>query len=41
MFYARYVQGAGTQAVSDTIYLGDLPKGSLERGRGGEERGRN
>lgn len=28
LFYARYVQGAGTQAINDTIYLGDLPKGS-------------
>lgn len=28
MFYARYVQGAGTQAINDTIYLGDLPKGA-------------
>jgi hypothetical protein len=28
LFYARYVQGAGTQAISDTIYLGDLPKGA-------------
>lgn len=27
-FYARYVQGAATQAISDTIYLGDLPKGA-------------
>ena len=26
--FARYVQGAGTQAISDTIYLGDLPKGA-------------
>jgi hypothetical protein len=28
IFFAEYVQGAATQAVSDTIYLGDLPKGS-------------
>lgn len=28
LFYARYVQGASTQAISDTIYLGDLPKGA-------------
>jgi hypothetical protein len=28
LFYARYVQGAGTQAINDTIYLGDLPKGA-------------
>jgi len=28
LFYAEYVQGAATQAVSDTIYLGDLPKGA-------------
>lgn len=27
-FFAEYVQGAGTQAISDTIYLGDLPKGA-------------
>lgn len=28
LFFARYVQGAGTQPISDTIYLGDLPKGA-------------
>lgn len=28
LFFAEYVQGAGTQAISDTIYLGDLPKGA-------------
>lgn len=28
LFYARYVQGASTQAINDTIYLGDLPKGA-------------
>lgn len=28
MFYARYVNGASTLATSDTIYLGDLPKGA-------------
>ncbi len=33
-FFARYVQGAATQAISDTIYLGDLPKGA-RIGRGG------
>lgn len=27
-FYARYVNGASTLAINDTIYLGDLPKGS-------------
>jgi hypothetical protein len=27
-FFAEYIQGAGTQAISDTIYLGDLPKGA-------------
>lgn len=26
--YARYVQGAATQAIADTIYLGDLPNGA-------------
>jgi len=26
-FYARFVNGASTLAVGDTIYLGDLPKG--------------
>lgn len=26
--YARYVQGAATQPIADTIYLGDLPKGA-------------
>lgn len=26
--YARYVQGAATQAIADTIYLGDLPRGA-------------
>lgn len=30
-FYARYVQGAATQAINDTIYLGDLPKGARIR----------
>jgi hypothetical protein len=33
-FFARYVQGASTQAIGDTIYLGDLPKGA-RLGRGG------
>jgi len=28
LFFAEYVQGAATQAISDTIYLGDLPKGA-------------
>jgi len=28
LFFARYVQGASTQAINDTIYLGDLPKGA-------------
>ena len=28
LFFAEYVQGAGTQPISDTIYLGDLPKGA-------------
>jgi hypothetical protein len=28
LFFAEYIQGAATQAVSDTIYLGDLPKGA-------------
>lgn len=28
LFFAEYVQGASTQAISDTIYLGDLPKGA-------------
>lgn len=28
MFYARYAAPASTQAISDTIYLGDLPKGA-------------
>lgn len=27
-FYAEYVNGASTLATSDTIYLGDLPKGA-------------
>jgi hypothetical protein len=26
--FARYVQGGSTQAINDTIYLGDLPKGA-------------
>lgn len=26
-FYARFVNGASTLATSDTIYLGDIPKG--------------
>lgn len=28
LFFARYVQGGSTQAINDTIYLGDLPKGA-------------
>lgn len=28
LFYAEFVNGASTVAVSDTIYLGDLPKGA-------------
>lgn len=28
LFFAEYVQGASTQAINDTIYLGDLPKGA-------------
>jgi hypothetical protein len=28
LFYAEYVNGASTLATSDTIYLGDLPKGA-------------
>lgn len=28
VFYARYAAPASTQAISDTIYLGDLPKGA-------------
>jgi len=28
LFFAEYLQGAGTQPISDTIYLGDLPKGA-------------
>jgi hypothetical protein len=28
LFFAEYVQGVATQAISDTIYLGDLPKGA-------------
>lgn len=28
IFFAEYLQGASTQAISDTIYLGDLPKGA-------------
>lgn len=28
LFFAEYVQGAGTQPIGDTIYLGDLPKGA-------------
>lgn len=27
-FYARYAAPASTQAIGDTIYLGDLPKGA-------------
>ena len=30
-FYARYVNGASTLALNDTIYLGDLPKGARIR----------
>ena len=28
LFFAEYLAPASTQAVSDTIYLGDLPKGA-------------
>lgn len=28
LFYARYVNGASTLAINDTIYLGDLPAGA-------------
>ena len=28
LFYAEYLAPASTQAISDTIYLGDLPKGA-------------
>jgi hypothetical protein len=28
LFYARFVNGASTLAINDTIYLGDLPKGA-------------
>lgn len=28
LFYAEYINGASTLATSDTIYLGDLPKGA-------------
>lgn len=28
LFYAEYLNGASTLATSDTIYLGDLPKGA-------------
>lgn len=28
LFYARYAAPAATQAIGDTIYLGDLPKGA-------------
>ena len=28
LFYAEYLAPANTQAVSDTIYLGDIPKGA-------------
>jgi hypothetical protein len=28
IFFAEYLQGASTQAVSDTIYLGDIPEGA-------------
>jgi hypothetical protein len=28
LFFAEFVNGASTLAISDTIYLGDLPKGA-------------
>lgn len=28
LFHGRYVNGASTLAINDTIYLGDLPKGA-------------
>lgn len=28
LFYARYVNDASTDAISDTLYLGDLPAGA-------------
>jgi hypothetical protein len=28
LFFAEYINGASTLAISDTIYLGDLPKGA-------------
>ena len=31
LFFAEYLAPASTQAVSDTIYLGDLPKGARIR----------
>jgi hypothetical protein len=31
IFFAEYLAPASTQAVSDTIYLGDLPKGARIR----------